>query len=561
MLKAIGLFHPPHLRLLIASSLALNLLALALPMMTMQIYNRVLTNHAIDTLLVLSTGVLIASLFEMILRICRSMLVGTSGAAFEHEATVEAFTRLMHTEPRKQSGVPTATLAQDIASAQRLKEYYGGQMTATLLVDLPFVAVFFGLIVYLSGWLALIPTVMLAFFGYASWKQGSSLNSLMKAREEEDNRRYGFIAQALAAVHTLKASCLEARMTRHFEEVQHESASLNYRIAVLQGATSTFSYTTAQVMTVLVITAGAPMVINGYLSIGALVASVLLSGQIMQPLQRGLALWVKFQEIVLARQRLGAMLDMPVRPWLTIEETHPNHGSLKLEGVRFSHVEGHPVLDGLSLDVAPGEAIAITGASGSGKTTLLELIAGVYAPDRGRVIISGMDAWRIPSDIRSHYLAYLQTKGMILRGSIRENMSGFDPRQQQQARSIAELLGVEQAVALLPPGYDTPLEGLATDVIPPGLKQRIAITRALLHRPRLILYDNADQGLDRDSYGMVFDLLLQLKGKATLILVSEDKNILSLSDRVLELRRGSLVPVMEPSHLIVPRPFQYGAAT
>lgn len=548
MLRSIGLLHPPHLRLLLASSLALNVLALALPMMTMQIYNRVLTNHAVDTLIVLSTGVLAAALAEMILRIARSMLVGLSGAQFEHEAGTRALEHLLHAEPRHYAGKQTSTLTQDICAAAQLKEYYGGQMTATLLVDLPFVAVFLGLIIYLTGWLAVIPVLALGVFCYISWKHGAQLNRLMARREEEDNRRYAFISSALKAVHSLKGLCLEAAMSRRFEEVQAPSGKLNYSIAVLQGATGTLSYTSAQMMTVLVISAGAPMVISGSLSIGALIACVLLSGQMMQPLQRSLTLWVRFQEIMLAKERLGGLLSLTARHWLAESELHPNHGSIRIDHVRFAYHDGNPLLDGASLQIAPGEAVALSGASGAGKTTLLELIAGLYAPDRGQVMISGMESSRIPPEMRSHYIAYLSTRGMVLSGSIMENMTAFDTRNQAASRDIASMLGVEQAVGLLPPGYDTMIEGLATDTIPPGLKQRIAITRALLHRPRVILFDNADQGLDRESYGAVFNLLARLKGKATLVLVSEDKNILSIADRVVELRRGQLMTIMEPRH-------------
>ncbi len=538
--------QPPHTRFLIVTSLAINVLALALPLMTMQTYDRIMVNQATDTLMVLAFGVLIAALVEMVLRICRSYVVGLSGAQFEHYGSVEAVTRLLHAEALGKQDDTSAIAMQDISAVSRLKDYYGGQLAAMLLVDMPFAVVFIGMVFYLAGWLALVPCTVLALYGFVSWRQGRTLKSLMDEREEQDNRRYSFITQSLQAVHVLKSLCLESVMARRFEEVQRESGRVNFRIADIQGAVGTFSYAVSQIMTVAVVTAGAPLVINGHLTVGMLVASIMLSGQVMQPMQRGLALWIRMQDIAIARKRLMAVLNKPVRQFHTLEELGDNHGVLRMQNVRFSYVDGDPLLDGVSLDIAPGETVAIQGAPGCGRTTLLELMAGLILPDRGRILLSGMDVSRIPPAQRTRFIGYLPNKGTILRGSIMDNLTGFDPRHQVQAHEMAELLGIERAVALLPAGYDTPLDGLTTDVIPPGLKQRIAVARTLLLKPRFILYDNADQGLDRESYTRIFDLLARLKRKATLVIVSEDNNITSLADRVVDMRHGSLMQVMEP---------------
>ena len=184
---------------------------------------------------------------------------------------------------------------------------------------------------------------------------------------------------------------------------------------------------------------------------------------------------------------------------------------------------------------------------------MLELISGVYAPDKGRVQLCGMDVSQIPVSERPRYVAYLPMTGMILRGSIMDNLTGFNPQLRAQARQVADQLGIEEAVSLLPSGYDTPLEGNATDVVPPGLKQRISIARALLHKPRLILFDNADHGMDHESYASIFRLLARLKGKATLVMVSEDRNIVSIADQVYDLHHGMLTQTMMPSLMLAER--------
>jgi len=539
--------HTPQFRLLIASSLAVNLLALALPVMTMQIYDRIMTNHAVDTLLVLSTGVIVAAFMDMILRFNRNVLLNRIGATFEHKAEVQAVSRLIETEPRQWQDISEAALVQDVTSASRIKDFYNGQFASTLMVDMPFALLLLGFVFFLSPTLGAIIFTVVAIGGYFSWQQGIGLKRWMMEREKHDDHRFHFIAQAFQAIHTVKAFCLEAFVARRYEDVQHENGRINYNIASLQGAAVTLGYSAAQFTIIAIICFGAPMVVRGEISVGTLVACVMISGQIMQPLQRALGLWLRIQDIAIARKRLNSLLTLDGRDWHKTEELQSNHGAVQVQNLRFAYDSGAPVLDGISLELAPGEVVALTGVSGCGKTTLLELIAGIYRPDKGRVLVSGMDPWRMPAAERRRYIAYLPASGMILRGSIMDNLTGFDVRHQAEARHIAELLGIERSVALLPAGYDTMLEGLATDVISPGLKQRISMARTLLWKPRLILYDNADQGLDKESYGQVFDLLARLKGKATLLIVSEDRNILSIADKQLDLRRGHIVPVMEPA--------------
>lgn len=541
--------RPRHFRLLIASSLAVNVLALALPLMTMQVYDRILANHATDTLVVLSCGVLLAALAEFTLRCCRSMVAGKNGAQYEHLAATEALRHVLETPQLHKGQGKAAVLAQDIGASAWLKDYYGGQMMVTMLIDMPFIALFILLEFYLAGWLALVPVAVLGLFVWMFWRQGVKLRACSDARENEDNARYSFISEALQSVHSVKAMCLEAPMARRFEEVQRESGALSYEIACRHGHAASLSYGFSQFMTIMVLCAGAPLVIYNQLSMGALIACVLLSGQVMQPLQRGLSMWIRFQDIALAKKRLYRLLALPRRQFLPLEDMGANHGEVHIHNLGFAYGGADPVIEGANLTIAPGDAIAISGTPGSGKSTLMELIAGIYEPKYGYVHIGGMDAHRIPVAERAQYLAHLPMNGMILRGSIMDNLTGFNPALRAEARAVADQLGIESAVSLLPSGYDTPLEGHMTDVVSPGLKQRVAIARALIHKPRLILYDNADHGMDQESYTRIFELMARLKGKATLVIVSDDKNILSLADYVVELRRGQLITTAHPSSL------------
>jgi ATP-binding cassette subfamily C protein LapB len=207
------------------------------------------------------------------------------------------------------------------------------------------------------------------------------------------------------------------------------------------------------------------------------------------------------------------------------------------------------LLRGLSLELRPGEAVAVSGARGAGKSTLLKLIAGVLPPTDGEVLVDGAPAASIGSRERAAHVGYMPTDATLFRGTIRENITRFGLTPEPNAREVTALLGLDRDVAKLASGFDTAIEGSALDTIPPGLRQRIALARALAPKPRILLFDNADKALDREGYALVFELLARLRDKTAMVIVSDDENIRSLADRRLVLTDGalSLLPSGRPS--------------
>ncbi|MBI1363748.1 MAG: ATP-binding cassette domain-containing protein [Proteobacteria bacterium] len=538
---ALAGYVEPSVAVLVASTLTINLLSLALPLMTLQIYDRVLPNQSWDTLSVLAIGVAIALTLEAVLKVGRAYLMGWTGAAFEHRLSCDVTKHILHADLMALEKAGTGAYLQHIAAIPRLKFCYNGEILTAVLEGV-FVLVFLGLIAYIGGWIVLVPIMLLSAFAGLCLIYGQAFNQQLKERTERDNQRYNFLVQTLGGIHTLKAFGLEQPFQRRYERMETQSSAAN--LVAAQSSASLFNASTvmANIMVACILTCGALLVLHGTLSTGALVACILLSGRMMQPLQRLLQLWVRYHDFRLVHDQITSLLAVPaVRKVRTALPEHSAAG-LVLDDVFFRYsTEGEWLLKGISLELEKGQSVALHGRDGSGKSTLLKLVAGVYAPEKGHIFVNGLPPHEASSRNLARSVGLLSSEGVIFRGTIRNNLTCFGEIDEASALAMAERLGVKADVARLPAGYDTHLEGTTSDSIAPGLKQRIVLARVLASKPEVILFDNADQALDQQGYRLLLELLAELKPQVAMLIVSDDIQVTRLADRQLMMYRGRII--------------------
>ena len=516
---------------LIIASLAINLLSLALPLMTLQVYDRLLVSQNTGTLHVLAVGVIVLVFLEALLRLSRAYVVNWAGAVYEHTLSCNALRHMLGAERQALAREKTGTHLQHMSQIGRLREFASGQALISL-IDLPFVVVFLALIGWLAGFLVFVPLVLLVVFVLLALRLGTQLKETLERRENCDRKRLDFIIEALEGIHTLKGLALEPFFQRKYEQHQAEVDKENYYMAKMNAASANYSALFAQIMVVAMIAFGATMAMEGRLTLGTLIACVLLAGRIMRPVQQSLGLWVRYQDFRLARENVVKIFALPRMERFDPDQFGEKEGVLALQNMGFYYESTQNLIfENINLELKHGQSISISGVRGSGKRTFLQIIAGLYEVTQGQILIDGIPASRYPARELVKHVGYLPMEGVIFRGTIQENLSAFGEHSKEQVHEIVKLLDLESEIQKLPNGYETKLQGSQADPIPPGIRQRIVIARALAAKPRIILFNNADRGLDKKGYNCVYRLLARLKGKATMILVSDDYNIMRLAEQ------------------------------
>lgn len=523
---------------LIICSLAINILSLALPVMTLQVYDRIIANGSEATLNVLAIGVACAIVLESMLRLARAYVTSWAGASFEHKTSCAAIKHLLKADIENVERQSAGEYLNRVASISKLREFYSGYALMTL-IDLPFVFLFIGLIAYTAHSLVLVPLMMLGIFILVASRSSKAIKEALTKRDAHDEARYDFILEALSGIHTIKSGAYESIFMRKHEMMQQRCSAANYKVAVAGGNAFNQGYIFTSLMVSAIVAFGAIKAAQGGLTMGTLIACVLLSSRIMQPVQRAMALWTRYQDFNLAKEHVDSLFTLPITVVPESNNEYGNAGILDLNNISYNYASNN-LFRNISLKLNRGECISISSNAGTGKTTLLKLISGVYRPNAGTVKVDGVDPYHYKSEELLEHVGYLPTQGVIYRGSIYNNLTRFGKTPADKAFEIAELLGIDAEVAKLPNGYNTMLEGTTADNIPPGLKQRIAMARVLACKPRIILFDHADRALDKEGYNQVYRLLGKLKGKATMIIVSSDRNLLRLAEKEYVLEDGEL---------------------
>lgn len=521
----------------------INILALAYPLFIMNVYDRVVPNGAIASLVALSVGLLLAIIFDFILRTVRSRIIDMTGKKLDVVLAANIFEHILSV---KMAQRPTSVgiLANQIREFDSVRDFFtsGSVVSAT---DLLFAVLFVAVLYLIAGPLAWIPLIMLPIMIVVGLILQRPLDRAMKQLQAESAARHGVLVESLAGIETVRATGAEARMQTAWERSVAATARSGEDVHFWASLALTSANTAQQLTTLLMIVIGVFLILDGKLSVGALVAASMLAGRVLTPISGIAAVITRATQTFASLKSIDRVMSLErERP---LERNYVARkivdGSIAFENVTFRYPQGaENALEKISFKVAPGERVGIIGRVGSGKTTVGRLLTAFYEPSDGRILIDGVDVRQYdPADLRAGVGFALQDTDLFF-GKLRDNIAlGKTDATDAEVLAAARLAGVEAFIAGHPLGYDMPIsEGGRS--LSGGQKQAIGLARVLLRQPKVLFLDEPTAHFDVRSEAEFIERLKALAARDMTIFVSTHRlSLLGLVDRLLLFDKGRLV--------------------
>ena len=528
---------------LLLSTCLINILGLAFPITMMQIYDRIIANGSYGTLFWIASGCIAAFLMESVLKLVRHHITNWSASRYEKNSSTWILNKLLFGQIDRSVNLSVPLNLERIQALSQLKAFYSGQLFQTLL-DFPFIIIFLFAIFLINKALAIFLIGVIAVFFSTVYFQ-KNLSKTYKVEQDEHNRkRHDFILNTLEKLHLIKTLSLEERILRRYENHQTRCAQTNVVSnfwGELPGISGAFF---GQLALFVILGLGAWYVIHGSLTVGGLTAIMIITGRVMQPVQNIGLLWLRFSEIEHANKKLEPIRQIKEFEHLTSTNSEALSakeilGHLTLHNVSFSYNQTSIQLQSINIEILPKTLTIIDKNESVGATTLLLLMGQLITPKDGEVYIDNIPLKRFSHDELRGIIEYVPTQGILFKGTIRENITMFDPRS-NAFLDAAAILGLDNWVAELPMGYETNVDSHSNKLFPRGAIQRLIIARALIYRPRVLLLDYPDVSMDLESLENFKWLLTKLKGICTVILATKNTTLFNLADQILTIKDGNV---------------------
>ena len=534
-------------------SLFVNLLALVVPIFVLQVYDRVVAHAGITTLEGLVIGVALALAFDNLLRQLRSRLLQRISLQIDVNLSRQLFNKFLSLPLRDLEARPAAYWQMLFRDVENVRNTLGGAQ-AVLVADLPFAVLFLTLVFIIATPIAWVLLVALPIFILVAWRSGAALRAAAAAEQKAGVGRDNLIGEIIAGRATVKALALDQAVAPQWEERQAATIERALARGRRTDGYSNLGASLGSLVTVSLTTVGALAIVDQQISIGALVATNMLSNRIVSPFNQLVGGWRNFVTFRQSLNRLGEVLALPSERLDSPIQLQRPKGQITLETLSFAYQDraGRPVLDKLQLQIMPNGLHAIVGRNGSGKTTLLKLIQGLYPPASGRVLLDGADIAQFGRHDLARWIGYVPQECVLLAGTIKENIArGRTDLSDEEILNAAQLAGVHAQIVDFPQGYGTDV-GEGGGRLSGGQRQRIAIARALVGDPPILLLDEPSGSLDRKAEEDLRAVLAELARDHTILIVTHSPILLAACHNVIALDAGRLV-MAGPAREVLPK--------
>lgn len=526
----------------LAASLLINIFALASPLFIMNVYDRVVPNHAIETLWVLAIGVGIVFVFDFIIKLLRGYFIDIAGKRSDITLSATIFEKVLGI---KMEARPTSVgaFANNLHEFESFRDFLTSA-TLTTLIDLPFLFIFLSVIYMLGGNLALIPLAVLplAIIGGIAVQKPlkNTINELFKYSAQKG----ATLIESLTNLDSIKSSCAEGQVQRQWEQNIGHIARLGLKSRFFSSLAVNFTTFLQQAASVAVVIFGVYKISDGQLTTGALIACTILTGRALAPVAQVASLITRYHQARASLDSLNKMMSLPVErePGKKFLHRPTFKGSIEFKNITFSYPE-QPIkaLDNISFKIKAGERVGFIGRIGSGKSTIEKLMLGMYEAQEGAILIDGTDIRQIdPSDLRRQ-IGYVPQDISLMFGSVKDNITlGARFADDTSILRAAEIAGVTNFINRHPSGFDLQV-GERGASLSGGQRQSVAVARALLLAPPIFIMDEPSNSMDNSTEEAFKERFAKQLDSQTLILVTHRSSLLSMVDRLIVLDGSKIV--------------------
>ena len=526
----------------LVASLFIQLCALITPVFFQITIDKVLAHKGYSTLTLVVIGLLVLGLFNGVLQYLRSYILTHTTSRIDVELGARLFDHLM----RLPLGYfETRAAGQTVARVRELEQiraFLTGQ-ALTAAIDIPFTMLFIAILFCYSNVLGLI--VLLSIPCYIT--VAVLLRPILREKTLEQFNRSAlsqqFLIESVIGIHTVKAMAVEPFLRNQWEDRLASYVKTSFITGLIGSLGQNLIQYINAVTTALVLLFGAYAVMNGELTVGGLVAFNMIMGQVTGPILRLSQLWQNFQQVKVSIERLGDVLNQsPETRSLGQAHLPPAKGQLAVRNAVFRYGPGTPeVLKDVSIEIPAGQIVGIVGPSGSGKSTFTKLLQRLYVPEKGHVLVDGIDIAQVdPTWLRRQIGVVLQ-ENLLFNKTVHENIALANPGMtRSQVIHVSRLAGADEFVNRLPRGYDTPIEERGSN-LSGGQRQRLAIARALATNPRILILDEATSALDYESERIIQTNMKHIVQGRTVVIIAHRLAAVRGCDRIIGMQDGRIV--------------------
>lgn len=524
------------------AALLVNIFALAFPMFSMNVYDRVVPNNAVETLWALAIGVLLILGADLFMRLLRSHFVDEASARIDVQISSTLMEKVLgiRLEHRPDS---VGSFASNLRGFEQVRDFIASS-TVTALIDLPFALLFVVVMAWISPWLTLpviVAFLVILVMGYVLQHR---LHELSETTYKASALRNATLIESLTAIETIKSQGAESVIQAKWERTNEFLSKVNVQTRALTAGANYTTNAISQLVTVAMILIGVYLIGQKELTMGALIAANMLSSRALAPAGQIVGLLMQYQSARTALDSLNKIMDKPVeRPeGGTFIQRPQLHGDIEFRNVRFNYPNRQDsALEGLSFKIAAGERVALIGRVGSGKSTIQRLIMGLYQPADGQVLLDGIDLRQLdPADVRRN-CAHVAQDVTLFYGSLRENIAfGLPYADDSAIVAAAEVAGMTDFVNRHPRGFDMTV-GERGESLSGGQRQSVGIARAVLHNAPILLLDEPTSAMDFSSEAQITARMSSFAQNKTVVLVTHRTSMLAMVTRVIVIDGGKIV--------------------